>query len=62
MLVTNPNKQAYLSQNNVDISDNSIENQTIEQQESILSQSVQISSSTCIKNTNIPYINCMKNK
>ena len=40
-------KKSYFSPN---ISDSSIKNQTIEQQKSILSQSVQIFSSTCIKN------------
>ena len=50
MLVTTPNKQAHGSRNTGNISDNSLKNQNIKQQESILSQSVQISSSTCIKN------------
>ena len=55
MLVNTQNKQAHKSRNIVDISDNSIKNQNIKQQESILSHSVQISSSKCIKNTITPH-------
>ena len=55
MLVTTPNKQAYMLRNHVDIFDNRIKNQTVEQQESILSQSFKISSSTCIKTISTPH-------
>ena len=55
MLVTTPNKQAYMLRTHVDISDNRIKNQNIEQQESILRQSLKISSSTCIKNIITPH-------
>ena len=45
-------KKTYFLPN---IPNNSIKNQTIEQHESVLSQSVPISSSTCIKNIITPH-------